>query len=299
MDKAHLQKLITDREQLRPLSRLARLKHDPWRTLPFYILAALSHLKPFKLTFKTLWGKPMTCYLPEGNTFYYYGYCEANLTNFFLRFVTPGMKVIDAGAHVGFYTMLLSELVDETGEVHSFEPTPWTFNLLTKNTYSLKNVRINHAALADKNGELTFADYGPGYGAYNSAHQAGAPALQEISTKTQVPALTLDNYCRERGLGPDLIKIDTEGFEFEVLTGGKDLFNGSEKPLVTIEVAGGEAWQENRERSFAFLKTAGYLPYEIKVDGRLSPHTLKASYEYDNLLFVPKERLNEITALLV
>lgn len=297
--KNKLMENILKHEGLRSLPRFTRLLKYPLRTFPYYLLAALSHLKSFKLTFKTLWGKPMTCYLPEGNTFYYYGYCEANLTNFFLRFVTPGIKVIDAGAHVGFYTMLLSELVGEAGQVHSFEPTPWTFNLLSENTRSLKNVRINHAALADKAGELTFADYGPGYGAYNSAHQAGAPALQETSNKTQAPALTLDNYCHPRGIKPDLIKIDTEGFEFEVLTGGRELFNGNEKPLVTIEVAGGEAWQENRERSFAFLKTAGYLPYEIKVDGRLSPHTLKASYEYDNLLFIPQERLSEITTLLV
>lgn len=299
MDKAHLQKLITDREQLRPLSRLARLKRDPWRTLPFYILAALSHLKPFKLTFKTLWGKPMTCYLPEGNTFYYYGYCEANLTNFFLRFVKPNMRVIDAGAHVGFYSMLLSELVESTGEVHSFEPTPWTFNLLKTNAAKLKNVTVNHAALANQTGELIFADYGPGYGAYNSAHQAGAPALNETAVKTKVSALSLDNYCQTKNLKPDLIKIDTEGFEFEVLTGSKTLLNEDKKPFITLEVAGGKAWQENRARSFALLNDAGYSPFTIKTNGHLTPHILKDDYEYDNLLFVPHGRQSEIAHLLV
>ena len=78
---------ITEREKLRPLSRGERLIKVPVRTFFYYILAVLGHIKPYKLTFQTLWGTRMTSYLPEGNTFYYYGYCEANLTNFLLRFL--------------------------------------------------------------------------------------------------------------------------------------------------------------------------------------------------------------------
>src|ERR1700733_10547488 len=106
--KENLISTIVQREKLRPLGRLKRLSVDPVRAFPFYILAALGHIRPYPVTFKTLWNTDMRCYLPEGNTFYYYGYCEANLTNFFLRYVKSDAVCMDVGAHVGFYSMLFS-----------------------------------------------------------------------------------------------------------------------------------------------------------------------------------------------
>lgn len=41
--------------------------------------------------------------------------------------IRPGMSVIDAGAHVGYFTRLLAELVDSQGKVYAFEPNPHTF----------------------------------------------------------------------------------------------------------------------------------------------------------------------------
>jgi hypothetical protein len=164
-------------EALRPLSRVARLLRDPLHAFPYYLLATLSHIKPYRISFRTLWGTRMTCYLPEGNTFFYYGYCEANLTNFFIRYVEQGMTIIDVGAHVGIYSMLNSELVGQSGSVYSFEPTPWTFRILTENTKKLPNVTIYNQAISETKQTLTFADYGPGYGAYNSANKSGAPDL--------------------------------------------------------------------------------------------------------------------------
>ena len=107
-------RIIVKREKLRPLGRLTRLFLDPIRTLPYYTLATLSHIKPYKISFKTLWRDMMTGYLPESNTFYYYGYCEANLTSFLLRFLKEGTTFIDVGAissaTLRFYRVLSSTL---------------------------------------------------------------------------------------------------------------------------------------------------------------------------------------------
>jgi FkbM family methyltransferase len=301
-DRHTLIATILAHETLRPLSRIDRLLRKPWRTIPYYVLATLGHLRPFPITFSTLWNTKMTCYLPEGNTFYYYGYCEANLTNFFLRYVREGMTVIDVGAHVGIYSMLGNELVGKTGAVHSFEPTPRTFAQLQKNTKELPHVTINNAAIAATPGTLTFADYGAGYSAYNSASQAGAQDTTRTPQKLTVPSLSLTDYCHEHTLTPNLIKIDAEGFEHEVLMGATALLGqGGARPLVTIEVAGSGGWADNRTQTFALLSSVQYLPYEITPDGTIAPHVLKdaTSYTYDNLLFIPTERVEEtITSLL-
>ena len=289
--------IITRREKLRQMDRGQRLLHDPIHALPYYALATLARIKPFQVTFRTLWDTPMTCYLPEGNTFYYYGYCEANLTNFFLRYVRPGMTCIDVGAHVGIYTMLFSELVTDSGQVHSFEPTPWTHALLQKNTQTLKNVHINNNAIAETKRVLTFADYGPGYGAYNSAHAAGAPALSATPHMTEVESVSLDEYCAEHSLTPDIIKIDSEGFEYEVLLGAKALLSNASqpRPLITIEVANGDSWAQNRNDSFRLLKEHQFVLYGITTEGLIQSQAEQDFYEYDNLLFVPQERVSELT----
>ena len=291
---------VIKNETLRPLSRLARLKRDPIGALPYYALAALSRIKPYQIHFKTLWGTTMTCFLPEGNTFYYYGYCEANLTNFFIRFVQDGMVVIDVGAHVGIYSMLSSELVGETGRVYSFEPTPWTFRILTENTQKLTNVTILNQAISETKQTLTFADYGPGYGAYNSANANGAPDTTRHPTKISVGSVSLDAFCTEKSIQPDIIKIDSEGYEREVLLGSKSILTdtATKRPLVTIEVAGGATWAENSHQAFALLTSYGYTPYEINPEGTIAPHTFKDTYQYDNLLFIPTERMTECEQFL-
>ncbi|MFA6158123.1 MAG: FkbM family methyltransferase [Candidatus Paceibacterota bacterium] len=298
--KQEMIQTIVKREQLRPLGRLSRLLKDPVRATPFYALALLGHIKPFPVSFRTLWDTTMRCYLPEGNTFYYYGFCEANLTNFFLRFAREGMTFIDVGAHIGFYTALFSELAGSEGKVHGFEPTPWTYRLLSENTAGLSNVTLNNNAVSEKAESLSFSDYGAGYGAFNSAHPDGAPEMSRRPSMTTVTGISLDAYCADRGVRPDIVKIDAEGFEASVLRGmGKMLAAGAgPRPIITLEVAGDRAWAENRAEAFATLSAAGYVAHEISVDGFLSEHATRESYTYDNLVFVPRERLTEISPFL-
>lgn len=277
---------ILDREKLRHVSRVKRLWTNPRRTFVYYIFALLSHIKPYTLSFKTLWGTTMTSYLPEGNTFYYYGYCEANLTNFLLRFLKEGDIVIDVGAHVGIYTMLSSFLVGKTGQVHSFEPTPWTYDLLVKNSKGLTNVHLNNKAVSDVATVLSFKDYGPGYGAYNTAHKNGSP-LGKKSKTIYSETVVLDDYCKKKNITPTLIKLDAEGHEYPILLGMSTLLQ-SVRPMITLEVAGEKDWLENCKQSINLLTEKGYLPYEISVEGKIRPHSFKDSYKYDNLLFIPE-----------
>ena len=279
---------IVEMEKLRPLGRGERLIKAPVRTFFYYILAAFSRVKPYKLRFRTLWGAKMTSYLPEGNTFYYYGYCEANLTNFLLRFLKKGNVVIDVGAHVGFYSMLASALVGEEGQVHSFEPTPWTFDLLMQNTNKLSNIVLNNNAASDRKDSIPFKDYGPGYGAYNTAHKNGS-ILNKKAKTIIIKTIALDDYCEDKNIRPDFIKLDAEGHEYAILNGMNRLFEKT-RPLVALEVVGSDEWADNRERSIEFLMDKKYKPYEMSLDGFISPHIIKKNYKYDNLLFVPEEK---------
>ena len=49
------------------------------------------------------------------------------------NFLQEGGSFFDVGAHVGYYSMLASELVGKSGHIYSFKPTPRTFETLKEN----------------------------------------------------------------------------------------------------------------------------------------------------------------------
>src|SRR5690606_29173531 len=52
------------------------------------------------------------------------GFFEPELTNFVIKHVRPGQTVVDAGANVGYVSLLLARKVGKTGHVIAYEPNP-------------------------------------------------------------------------------------------------------------------------------------------------------------------------------
>ena len=69
--------------------------------------------------------------------------------------VREGDWVVDAGANIGYVSMLLSRLVGPKGRVFSFEPVAETFDLLRHNVdqLSLQNVELFEYGLSAAEGE--------------------------------------------------------------------------------------------------------------------------------------------------
>lgn len=283
-------------------SRIKRLVKDPFRTLIFYTLVFISYIKPFKIKSKTLWGDKISYYLPEGNMVYYYGFYEINLINFLINFIKPGMVIIDIGANIGLYSLLSAWLTEENGFVYSFEPTPRTFITLQENAKQYRNIITIEKALLDDEREITFFDYGPKYSFLNTINNRISKHLsflkkytKPINLKTEV----FDNLLRKKQIKiPDLIKIDVEGSEFHVLNGMKETII-RHRPYVTIEVGGGEEWRENNINSINFLLNNNYAAFEIESTGKIREHSVRDSYTYDNLLFIPIEKINSRKDLLI
>jgi FkbM family methyltransferase len=280
-------------------SRLRRLLKDPLRTFFFYILAAVARIKPFKVRAKTLWGDTMTYYIPEGQAILYYGFFEANLTNFFINYLQPGDCFLDVGTHVGYYSVLASRLIGENGSVHGFEPTPRTFASLQENTKKLKNIFINNYAVFNEEKGIEFIDYGPKNSAFNGFKRRTSEDTKFLKNNDKVikvKTIVLDNYCREKKVNPTFIKIDAEGAENFILEGMKYIMSEL-RPLISIEVAGEDEWQENCQKSINLLQANNYSPYECTLDGKLKKHTPQEKYLYDNLIFIPREKEKQIIKL--
>lgn len=143
------------------------------------------------------------------------GYWEIWLTLFFARTVMPGMTVMDIGANLGYYTLLLGDAVGPSGHVIAVEPVPQTIELLKK-TIGLNGmagwVRLVAAAAA---GPRTSAV--EMFVPENEPKNAAIIATPLEGT-VQVPAVSVDELTRDLSR-LDLVKIDAEGAETVIIDG--------------------------------------------------------------------------------
>jgi FkbM family methyltransferase len=240
---------------------------------------------------RTFWGGDMTVVFPEAIScfLFRYGFFEENLSTIVLTHVKPGGVFFDIGTHFGYFSLLASHLVGAQGQVHSFEPTPSTFEISSLNLAARHNVTLNNMAVWSESAALTFKDYGVRFSAFNSIYGAkiseekvrGAVA-REISIKT----VNIDQYIEDSGARPDFIKIDAESAEYEILQGMEKTLTQI-RPAISVEVG------DIREGDFIdsreavdYLLKYDYRAYQFQ-EGRLAPHQPQQEYLYDNLLFLP------------
>jgi len=140
---------------------------------------------------------------------------EPQVTKTMKEIIKLGDWVIDIGANIGYYTLLLAKLVGPKGKVISFEPDPTSFKILKKNikANNFKNIVPENKAIADKNREINF---------YISKkdtrfHQIfDNPDNKKI---LRIRAITLDQYLKKFSGRIDFVKIDIEGAEPLALQG--------------------------------------------------------------------------------
>lgn len=202
------------------------------------------------------------------------GSYEPDVVHYLKRILRPGMVCVDAGANVGYLSVLMAKKVGRRGRVISFEPTQRSFASLRRNVQlnGLTNVFAEQVALADHNGTLEFNEGPAGYDVYNSAGNITHPsALSVPFQKTMVPCVTLDSYASANNINRvDLIKIDVEGGELSALKGMEATLENNPQAKIIIEFAdqttqgfGYQAkeigvWLESRGWKLAIIETLGF-----------------------------------------
>jgi len=221
---------------------------------------------------------------------YFHGLYEPIETYFFFHLLSPGATVIDAGANIGQYTLLAATRVGPTGSVHSFEPVPATFAVLSKHVRSngLTNVTLNRLALWNAAGtvrlglenqeQLNTGSYSIGVG----------DAAEAITA----PAVCLDEYAATHGLQRiDMIKMDIEGAELFALQGMRTVLH-RDRPYLLMELNKQAAKKLGYETQaiWDFLQGIGYRAWAIGPSSKQSgPVTSLPPLGQQNLLFYDKD----------
>jgi FkbM family methyltransferase len=175
------------------------------------------------------------------------GAYDPNLHALIERYVQPQMVCFDIGANLGDMALHMARRVRPGGRIFAFEPVPPIFQRLKTNIEhnSMADTVIPiEAALSDLCG--TAEIYSPDAGQRNQGIGSLVHASAEVADRYQVRTTTLDEFVAEHQLSRvDVLKIDIQGGEIRMLTGGDQTLRRF-SPDLFIEV-----WSDD-------LRAAGY-----------------------------------------
>ena len=155
---------------------------------------------------------------------------EPVMTGVFKQVVKEGMKVVDVGANIGYYSLLASKLVGNKGVVYAFEPETENYACLLVNRAinNMSNIIGIKKAVSDGNGTAELIV---------SSQESGAHSLVDcrgkVKEKVMVETVTLDSFFPYGGV--DVIKSDTEDNEVAVLRGAQGIIAQNDKIKVFVE----------------------------------------------------------------
>jgi FkbM family methyltransferase len=160
------------------------------------------------------------------------GYWEIWITALIARAVEPGMVCIDAGANIGYYTVLMAEHAGPLGKCISAEPVPETFSYLKKNALlNFGNMELLNLAFGAERGTLTL--FMPRGEPKNASVSHVGELDQAHYERMDVQVQPIDDLDLPR---LDFVKIDVEGAERLVWDGMQATIARSPDIQIVMEV---------------------------------------------------------------
>jgi FkbM family methyltransferase len=192
--------------------------------------------------------------------------------------------VFDVGANIGQTALSYAEMFP-SASIFSFEPFEEAFHSLERNTSHLQRVKRFQIALGETAAHVDVRIHDEKYSYLNSLksvneNQSGSASVERITVST------LDGFCNTNEVKEiDLLKIDTEGYEVEVLRGGNELLKTGRISAILCEVS--LARQDKRHTQLFdlqdYLEPYGYFFVGL-YDSNLNYY--REGIAYSNALFV-------------
>jgi len=158
---------------------------------------------------------------------------EKNILELLASYVRSGEVVLDVGSNFGIFTILLAKKVGQSGEVIAVEPGKEIFSHFQENVKlnNLKNIIAFNLALGDEKEEKKLF-LGQVAGASSMIYEpAGSKGFEIIKVKTG------DQLIKENNLSvPNVVKIDVEGFEYNVIKGMSNTLSSPGCRMVCCEI---------------------------------------------------------------
>lgn len=174
---------------------------------------------------------------------------DAYLLAWFTSDLGDAARAVDIGGHIGCFSLAFARQ-HPGARVHTFEASPAT------SVYTRRNMEINgfdtrvtvhNTAVSSTNGTLEFADNASSSGLNGLTAPEGTPTIE-------IPCVTFAEALARTGGPVDVVKIDTEGAEYDIVL-RSDTSDWSDVQRLVLEYhrVDGHSWVELE----SFLADAG------------------------------------------
>lgn len=148
--------------------------------------------------------------------------------------IRPGDVVWDVGANVGLYSKKFSDAVGSSGKVFAYEPSPDNLQRLNEAVTSLGNITVLPVALGESEDIVVFEQGNDPLGATSRIVDE---AVRESEGQVEIQLSSGDHLVSSGAVAiPNVIKVDTEGFELDVLRGIRQTLRHKSLRTICIEI---------------------------------------------------------------
>jgi len=221
---------------------------------------------------------------------FFNGVVDPDLKTFIEKYLKEDGVFFDIGANSGYFSIIAASNAPK-GTVYSFEPVPRTFNNLKKTVHANgnKNISLFKFCIGGKNGSTTF----------NISHSSDVSGMKQTEYQTNISKIktkvvNLDTFIVEHKIKViDMVKIDTEGAEFEIISNSPNLINKI-RPILVVEFSNktSKPYNFTPAKLHEYLLKKNYLIYRFKRE-RLTKQKIKEVYE-ENLFCIPREKSKQL-----
>jgi len=150
---------------------------------------------------------------------------ERQQTQLLKGLLKPGMVVLDIGANIGYYALIMAHVVGPSGKIYAFEPEPRNYDLLVMNVSlnGYTNIITVQKAVSNRHGKAKL---------FLDDRNLGGHSLSigdESAESIEVETTTVDDFLREamEERKIDIVRMDVEGAEGLVIEGASHALEDS------------------------------------------------------------------------
>jgi FkbM family methyltransferase len=274
------------------IKKIFRIAQNP-RRLWWAVLTRFSRWTdlPIRVNVKLCTGRKMRVVLPDtlSTVVAYEGDYESEVAAYLREVLKPGDIFFDVGAHFGLRSLQAIDITGGNVKVVAFEPGIKQLETLGFNCSDLHQVAIVPKAVSNVSGKKlsmkVFKDRFIGSSTLERPRLSGSnlrKAMKQMRRQV-VDTIKLDDFSRDTGVIPSVIKIDVENHEMRVLQGARGILRRYH-PSIIIEIG-----DINRDRAISTESCLGFLKkfgYKFKVWNGKKLVDYQASAKNENVLAI-------------
>lgn len=163
-------------------------------------------------------------------------YYENKFRNLMLDKIKKEDCVWDVGSNKGLYTKLFSENLDSSGFIYAFEPSKKNLFFLKENLKEINNIKVVPFGLNKINEKVSMMQGNDKNGATSKIISSNLES-NDNNELFIVETFAGDYLVEKKDFkAPNFIKIDVEGYEYEVIVGLSNQLKSNNLRVVCVEM---------------------------------------------------------------